>query len=275
MFCFISHLEVVFVENSGMGNMVVVWQLSGLNAMGKSLSVEGAFQLAGPESKIIPDELHYSRGIFVLVLLNLVNLSNGIVKCLLGKLAGIRGVIIDFVLKYRIIQSETEPAWMSLLKVLLGLLGSHGVGILSVLFSPLIVVTGGIFTNISVDIPLLCVQKDLSFSVDSLGDKFFVDEIQNLIAVAVEFSLDLGLVVSEEIDVFGSLLFLLLSNRVESTQSSSARGNGLIVGNPQHFDFPLGEVGIVRHNLVHGTEHVLNPFCLLCDFGQIEEIIPV
>lgn len=88
-----------------MGNVVVVWQLSGLNALRKSLSVEGAFQLAGPESKIIPDELHYSRGIFVLVLLDLVNLSNGIVKCLLSKLAGIRGVIIDFVLKYGIIQS--------------------------------------------------------------------------------------------------------------------------------------------------------------------------
>lgn len=164
---------------------------------------------------------------------------------------------------------------MSALKVLLGLLGSHGVGILSVLFSHLIVTTRGIFAYISVDIPLLCVQENLSFSVDSLGDQFFVDEIQNLIAVAVEFSLDLGLVASEEINVFRSFLFLLLSNGVDSTQNISARGNGLIVGNPQHFDFLKGEVGTVRHNLVHGAEHVLNPFCLLCDFGQIEEFIPV
>ena len=55
------------------------------------------FHFWSPESQVISDELHDGGGIFVLVLFDLVNISNGIIESLFGNWAGFGWVILDFI----------------------------------------------------------------------------------------------------------------------------------------------------------------------------------
>ena len=54
-----------------------------------SLVLSLLLKFRGPESQVVPDELHDSGGILVLVFFDLVNVSNGVIEGLLGKLAGL------------------------------------------------------------------------------------------------------------------------------------------------------------------------------------------
>ena len=47
------------------------------------------FKLGGPESKVVSDQLHNCGGILVLLLFDLVDVGNRIVKSLLGELASL------------------------------------------------------------------------------------------------------------------------------------------------------------------------------------------
>ena len=53
-----------------------------------SLVLSFFLKFRGPEGQIISDELHDGCGILVLIFLDLVNVSNGIIEGLLGQLAG-------------------------------------------------------------------------------------------------------------------------------------------------------------------------------------------
>jgi len=90
------------------------------------------FKFGGPEGQVVSDKLHDGCGILVLVLLDLVNVSNGIVEGLFGELAGFAGISHDFIVEDRVVQGKTE---------------SDGVGGLEILFSSL---SGGLvgFTGI-------------------------------------------------------------------------------------------------------------------------------
>lgn len=230
-------------------------------------------ELRGPESKVVSDELHDGSGILVLVLLDLIDVSNGIIEGLLGKLAGFGGIILDFVVEDRVVQGKTKSDGVSSLKVLFGFLSCAFVGIMSVISSFIVISTAGVFRDVSVVISLHFVVEDQSFGVGSLGDKLAVDEVENFVAVAVEFSLDLVLVASEETDILGSLLFLLLFDGGKGSPGSSAGADGVLVGNRQQVPLFNGQVSVGSYDLVHGFKHVLKPFGLFGDLGHVEVFV--
>jgi len=63
----------------------------------------------------------------------------------------------------------------------------------------------------------------------SLGDEMLIKKLKDIIAEAVEFSLNLLLVVLEELNVLRSLGFFLLLNRRNRSPGGSSRSNGVLV----------------------------------------------
>lgn len=231
-------------------------------------------EFGSPESKVVPDELHDGGGVLVLVLLDLVDVSNGIVKGLLGELAGFGGVVLDFVVEHGVVQSEAQSDGVGGLQVLLGLLGGRLVGFVGVVAGLVVLSSGGVFGDVSVVVSLHFVVEDLSLGVGSLGDELAVDEVEDFVAVTVELSLNLGLVASEEADVLGALLLFLLLDGGEGAPGSSPGADGVLVGNGEEVAFLDGEVCVGGDDLVHGVEHVLKPLGLFGDLGHVEVLVP-
>jgi len=108
--------------------------------------------------------------------------------------------------------------------------------------------TSGVLSNVSVVITFHFQEEHLSFvglktensiivivipflifAYVSLGDEMLIKKLKDIIAEAREFSLNLLLVVLEELNVLRSLgLFLLLDGR-NSSPSSSSRSNRVLV----------------------------------------------
>jgi len=51
----------------------------------------------GPESKVVSDKLHDGCGVFVLILVNMLNISDGVIKGLLGQVACFGGVVHNLI----------------------------------------------------------------------------------------------------------------------------------------------------------------------------------
>ena len=232
------------------------------------------FELGGPESEVVPDELHDSGGILVLVLLDLIDVSNGIVEGLLGQLAGFAGVVLDLIVENGVVEGKTEPDGMGGLEILLSLLSGALVGIMSVVTSLVVLSSGGVFRNVSEVVSLHFVVEDLILGVGGLDEQLAVNEVEDLIAVFVELALNLGLVASEEAEVLGSLLLLLLLNGGKGSPGSSAGADGVLVGDGEQVSLLDGQVSVGSHDLVHGVKHVLESLSLLSDLGHIEVLFP-
>ncbi len=217
--------------------------------------------------------MHDGSGILVLIFLDLIDVSNGIIESLLGELAGFGWVVLDFVVEHGVVEGETESDGVGGLEVLLSLLSSLGIGFMSVVSGFVVVGSGGVFRDVSVVVSLHFVVEDLGLGVGRLGDELGVNEVEDLIAVSVEFSLDLGLVASEEADVLGALLFLFLLDGRECSPGGSAGADGVLVGDGEEVPFLDGEVGVGGYDLVHGFEHVLKPFGLFGDLGHVEVLV--
>jgi len=71
------------------------------------VSVFSLFEFWSPEGKVVSDQLHDGSGIFVLILFDLVNISNGIIEGLLGKLTGLAWVVFNFIVENWVVQSQT------------------------------------------------------------------------------------------------------------------------------------------------------------------------
>ena len=241
--------------------------------VGSSL-VSVFLELGGPESQVVSDELHDGGGILVLVFLDLVNVSNGIIKGLLGQLAGFAGVVLDLIMEDGVVKGKAESDGMGGLELLLSELSSLLVGLMGVVSSLVVLSSRGVFGDVSVVVSLHLVVEDLGFSVGGLGDELGVNEVKDLIAVFVELTLNLGFVAAEEADVLGALLFFLLLNGGEGSPGSSSGSDGVLVGNGKEVSLLNGQVSISSHNLVHGVKHVLKPFGLLSNLGHVEVLFP-
>ena len=173
----------------------------------------------------------------------------------------------------RVVEGKTKSDGVGGLEVLLGLLSGLLVSLMSVVSGLISLFTGGVFRDVSVVISLHFVVEDLGLGVGSLGDKAGVDQVEDFVAVFIELSLDLALVASEETDILGSLLFLLLFNGGKGSPGGSSGSDGVLEGNRKEVSLLNGEVGVGSDDLVHGVEHVLEALGLLGDLGHVEMFI--
>lgn len=85
--------------------------LRGLVLLGLARSSSGFGLTAvgrGPEGKVVTQELHDQGGVTVRLLRQRVELSNGIIKRLLGQVAGTVGGVQDLIVKHREVEGQTQ-----------------------------------------------------------------------------------------------------------------------------------------------------------------------
>ena len=58
------------------------------------------FELGGPESQVVSDQLHDRGRILVLILFDLVDISNSVVEGLLSQLAGFAWVVLNLIVEH-------------------------------------------------------------------------------------------------------------------------------------------------------------------------------
>jgi hypothetical protein len=95
----LSLLSLFLRSGSGflLGLVLLGWGTLGLVAVGR-----------GPQSEVITQQLHDQGAVTVALLRERVELSNGIVESLLGKVAGTVGRVQDLVVENGEVQSETK-----------------------------------------------------------------------------------------------------------------------------------------------------------------------
>jgi hypothetical protein len=74
-------------------------------------------QVTGPEGKVIAKQLHDCGRVTVLVFFETIEVGNCVVEGFLCDLASNLWAIQDFVVKDRVVQSQTQSNWMSGLQV--------------------------------------------------------------------------------------------------------------------------------------------------------------
>lgn len=107
--------------------------LRGLGSLGRLLLLRGlswssSFGLAavgrGPEGQVVAEELHDEGAVTVRLLRQRVELSNGIVESLLGKVAGTVGGVQNLVVEHGEVESQSEADRVGGGKLGLGNVGS-------------------------------------------------------------------------------------------------------------------------------------------------------
>lgn len=88
----------------------------------------------GPEGEVVPEQLHDEGAVAVAFLRERVEFCNGIIECLLGKMASTVGGVKDLIVEDGEVQSETKADGVSGSEIGLGNVGS-------ILFAQLVVVT--------------------------------------------------------------------------------------------------------------------------------------
>jgi len=230
-------------------------------------------ELRGPQSKVVSDELHNSGRVLVLFLVQMLDVSNSVVESLLGKVAGLGGLVHDFVVEDREVKGKTKSNGVGGLKVLGGNIRGLLVGIEGTVSNTLVSITGSVFGDVSEVITLHLEEENLGFGVLGTFDKDLVQKLENISAEIFEFFFDLLLKLLKERKVLAALGFFLLFNGADGSPGGSARSDGVLVGDGEKVSFFDGEFLLKVDNLFHVVEHILESFGLLGELGHVDEFV--
>lgn len=169
-------------------------------------------QVRCPECKVIPEELHNEGGVLVAFFAEGIQFGNGIIECLLGKVASTVGRVENFVVEDRKVQGKTKSDWVSSSKLNLCDFSSTLVSFVSRCGSLLSVFTSGEFCKVTVVVTLPMkrvvlliyadkykgeqsilhlVVEDLGFASSGRADKMFVQDGEDITADIVQFIFNL------------------------------------------------------------------------------------
>jgi len=132
--------------------------------------------VGSPESKVITEELHDERGILVAFFVKGVQLCNGIVEGLLSNLAGLLGLVHDFIVKYGEIQSKTKTNWVCRLELSSADVSGTLVSIQTALSNIITVSGGGDFSEVPVIITLHFIVEHLRISILGTGNESLIQQ---------------------------------------------------------------------------------------------------
>lgn len=104
----------------------------------------------------------------------------------------------------------------------------------------------------------------------NLNEEVSIEEVEDILAEAGEFILDLFLVILEKVEVLGALGFLLLFDGGNGTPGSSAGTNGVLVGNGKKVTFFNSELLVSLDDVLHVIQHVFESLGLLGDLSQVD-----
>ena len=229
------------------------------------------FELRGPEGQVIADELHDGGGILVVLLLDLLDVSNGVVEGLLGELASLLGIVADFIIENGEVEGQSESDGVGGLEVRSGNLLRVVVGIEGIVGGSLVLGVGGVLSNVSVVVASHLLVEDQGLGVVLGGrNELLVQEPDDLVADFVKLSLNLLLVFSEQADVGGSLGFLLGLDGRENAPGGSASSDGVFVGNAEKVALFNVKLVVTPDDFLHVLEHVVEALSLFANAGHVD-----
>ena len=100
-----------------------------------------------------------------MIFLDTFDVTDGIIEGGLSESASLGGVVEDFVVEHREVKGKSESDGVSGAEFGIGDLRSLGVTLESTIGSFLVVISGGVLSDVSVVITLHLEEEDLSFSV--------------------------------------------------------------------------------------------------------------
>lgn len=158
--------------------------------------------------------------------------ANGGVEGSLGKFARLLGRVEDLIEEDRVVQSQSESAGMGGGQAI-GFLTGYLVGFMALLSGLLVLLTADTLSKVAVVVALHLEVKHLGFRGVGLGDQVLVQQGGHVFANLLYFSLNLGLVGTEEVEELRALgLFLLLDGR-DGSPGGPPGPNPVLIGNAQ------------------------------------------
>jgi hypothetical protein len=217
-----------------------------------------------PEGKVLLEEFDDALGVTEVVFLELVDLVEGLLEGLVGKLAGSLVVLHDFVVEDREVEGKAKldgVAWGE--GDLVGLL----VGTESVLLDGFKEISLGVLGNVTVVVSDHLDEEGLGLFLALLAEDLGVDHVDDALAVGDELGLDAGLVGGEGVGVLG-VLGVLLDGGNGAAGGALGRDE-VLESDGEEVAFVGGDVGtLVVEDEGEEIDHVFEAFGLLGDAGE-------
>merc|ERR1712125_293765 len=189
-----------------------------------------ALLVGRPEREVVTQQLHDESGVLVRVLLDIVELRDGILESGARHFASLVWILEHLVLEDGIVECETETNWVSHCQVLLGNLvsllvsqprvfGRLGLGVAVTELSDVPVIVG-----------LHLLVEDLRLASRRLTDEAVVQETKNGVADFLEFCFDFAAILFRVLGllVVALRLFLLFDARDNAPRSTAAADRVLV-----------------------------------------------
>jgi len=251
--------------------------LGGLGLLG--LALWGAFSsivgLGGsPESEVVTEKLHDESGILVALLGKGIELGDGVVKRLLGKMASLIRGIEDLVVEHTEVQSETKTDGVRRCKVGLRDLGSSLVRLERLVGRSLALVANSKLGEVTMVITLHLVVEHLGLPALGRRDEVLVENVENVFADLGELIFNLLTVLLDEGNLGGvSLGLLLLLDRSDYSPGGTAGTDDVLVGDGEKVTLLDSQVAVLGGDNLHVLNHLFVALGLLGELGQINGII--
>jgi len=230
----------------------------------KVVNLVGILLLFSPESQVLLQELNDGLGITEVVLLELVNLVEGVLEGLVGEVAGGLVVLHDLVVEDGEVEGEAEldgvAGWEG--DLVGAVVGLEGVG-----FGGFEVGTLGVLGNVTIVIAYHLDEEGLGLTVAGFLEDVGLDHVNDALAVVAELLLDAGLVLGKCIGEFGVLGVLL--NGGNGSAGGALGADEVLEGDGEEVAFIGGDIGtLLIHYLLELVNHVLEALSLFGNTGK-------
>jgi len=238
------------------------------------LVVIRALHVSGPEGEVIAEELHDEGGVLVRVLGEGVEVSDGVVKGLLGETAGAVGGSSDLVVKDREVEGEAETDGVSGSELLLSDFRGGLVGVEGSLAGFVALLAGEELSEVAVVVTLHLVVEDLGLAGGGAGDEVLVEEAEDVSTDVGELSLDLAAVLADSLAVgIVAALLLLLLNAAHNAPGGTTGTDNVLVGNAEKVALLNGKLGVELTDSLHGRDHLVIALGLLSKLGKVDVVL--
>jgi len=205
-----------------------------------------------------------------LIVIDVLNISNGIIEGRLGQGAGLLGVVQALVVEDREVEGQSQSDGVGGLQLSVGDLRGSRVGLQGTLRDLFMQISLGVLRDVSEVVSLHLQVEDLRLGGGGLLNKLLIQKVKNVLAISRQLVFEFLFILSDQWQVARSLaLFFLLDGR-NSSPSGSSGSNGVLVGNGEEVSLFDGQFLVeVVNDLLDVVEHVFEPLGLLADLGHV------
>ena len=218
-----------------------------------------------PESEVLLEELDDALGVTEVVLLELVDFVESLLKGFVSELAGLGVILEDFVVEDREVKGEAELDGVASgevdgVSLLVGLVGL----VLDILKLSVL----GVLSNVTVVVTDHLDEESLGLlGAVTVGENLIVDKSDDLVAVSNELGLDFGFVVKESI-VELRVLGVLLDGR-DGAASGTLGADEVLEGNGEEVALiGVNTTLLLLEDLLKEINHIFEALGLLGNTGE-------